>query len=39
MAATARSRGLSFRIAHMGDETVETINELIAALDDSLKGL
>ncbi|MFZ2641826.1 MAG: alanine--glyoxylate aminotransferase family protein [Verrucomicrobiia bacterium] len=32
-------KGLSFRIAHMGDETVETINELIAALDDSLKGL
>ncbi len=32
-------KGLSFRMAHMGDETVETINELIAALDDCLKAL
>jgi len=32
-------KGLSFRIAHMGDETEETINELIGALDDCLKAL
>jgi aspartate aminotransferase-like enzyme len=32
-------KGTSFRIAHMGDETEETINELIAALDDCLKAL
>ena len=32
-------QGTSVRIAHMGDETVETINELVAALDDCLKAL
>ena len=32
-------KGTTFRVAHMGDETVDTINELIAALDDCLKAL
>jgi len=32
-------KGKSFRIAHMGDETPDTIKELLAALDDGLKSL
>jgi aspartate aminotransferase-like enzyme len=32
-------KGKSFRLSHMGDETPDTINELLAALDDSLKAL
>ncbi|MCX7886820.1 MAG: alanine--glyoxylate aminotransferase family protein [Verrucomicrobiae bacterium] len=32
-------KGKTFRIAHMGDETPETIQELLFALDDGLKSL
>ncbi len=31
-------KGLTFRLSNMGDETKETIAELLAALDDSLPG-
>ncbi|RYD35476.1 MAG: alanine--glyoxylate aminotransferase family protein [Verrucomicrobiaceae bacterium] len=32
-------KGTTFRLSNMGDETVETIGELIAALDDSISKL
>ena len=32
-------KGKTFRLSNMGDETVETINELVSALDDSLAHL
>jgi aspartate aminotransferase-like enzyme len=32
-------KGKSFRVSHMGDETPETMKEVIAALDDGLKSL
>jgi aspartate aminotransferase-like enzyme len=32
-------KGKSFRLAHMGDETPETITQLISYLDDGLKSL
>ncbi len=32
-------KGKTFRIGHMGDETPETIREVLAALDDGLKSL
>ena len=32
-------KGKSFRIAHMGDETPETIKQLLGQLDDCLKSL
>ncbi len=32
-------KGKSFRVGHMGDETSETIKEVLAALDDGLKSL
>ena len=31
-------KGTTFRLSNMGDETQETIGELLAALDDSLQG-
>jgi aspartate aminotransferase-like enzyme len=32
-------KGTTFRLSNMGDETETTINELIAALDDSMAKL
>jgi len=32
-------KGKSFRVSHMGDETPETMKEVLAALDDGLKSL
>ncbi|MEI6712441.1 MAG: alanine--glyoxylate aminotransferase family protein [Verrucomicrobiota bacterium] len=32
-------KGKTFRLSNMGDETVDSINELLAALDDSLAAL
>jgi len=32
-------KGKSFRVGHMGDETPETIKEVLAALDDGLKSI
>ena len=32
-------KGKSFRLAHMGDETLETVAQLHAMLDDCLKSL
>jgi len=32
-------KGKSFRVGHMGDETPDTIKEVLAALDDGLKSL
>jgi aspartate aminotransferase-like enzyme len=32
-------KGKSFRIGHMGDETPDTIKEVLAAMDDDLKSL
>ena len=32
-------KGTTFRLSNMGDETEATINELIAALDDSMAKL
>jgi aspartate aminotransferase-like enzyme len=32
-------KGKSFRISHMGDETPDTMKEVLAALDDGLKSL
>ncbi len=32
-------KGKSFRLAHMGDETPETIQQLLDCLDDGLKAL
>ncbi len=32
-------KGKSFRLAHMGDETVDTVTQLHAMLDDCLKSL
>ncbi|MDB6132047.1 MAG: aspartate aminotransferase-like enzyme [Verrucomicrobiales bacterium] len=32
-------KGTTFRLSNMGDETAETIGELIAALDDSIRKL
>jgi aspartate aminotransferase-like enzyme len=31
-------KGVTFRISNMGDETEETMNELLAGLDDCIKG-
>ena len=33
---TGKLKGQTFRLSNMGDETPATINELLAALDDSL---
>jgi len=32
-------KGKSFRLAHMGDETLDTVSQLHAMLDDCLKSL
>jgi aspartate aminotransferase-like enzyme len=31
-------KGKTFRLSNMGDETVESVGELLAALDEALKG-
>ena len=38
-AGYGKLKGQAFRIAHMGDETVATVADYHAKLDDCLKGL